>query len=51
MTAEDLRRLRALPGVKGVAITNQVIYGDNSNNSGVNNQPNNAGTRVGAPSP
>jgi len=46
LSAEDLRRLRALPGVQGVAITNQVVYGDNSNNSGANNQANDAGTRV-----
>jgi putative ABC transport system permease protein len=50
LTREDLRRLRALPGVKGVAISSQVIYGDNNNNSGVNNQPNAGGTRVGAAS-
>lgn len=46
LTAEDLRRLRALPGVKGVAITNQIIYGDNNNTTYVNNAPDNGGTRV-----
>lgn len=46
LTQEDLRRLRSLPGVKGVAVTNQVIYGGNNNNSGVHNQANNQGTRA-----
>ncbi|MBN8505778.1 MAG: ABC transporter permease [Burkholderiales bacterium] len=50
LTQEDLRRLRALPGVKGVAVVNQVAFGDNNNNSGVNNKPDNAGTRAGAAS-
>jgi putative ABC transport system permease protein len=50
LTQEDLRRLRALPGVKGVAVTSQIVFGDNSNNSGVNNQPDNKGTRAGAAS-
>jgi putative ABC transport system permease protein len=34
--------------VKGVALSSQIVFGDNSNNSGVNNQPDNKGTRVGA---
>ena len=46
LTAEDLRRLRALPGVKGVAISNQIVYGDNNNTTYVNNAPDNGGTRV-----
>ena len=50
LTAEDLRRLRALPGVQGVAVTNQIVYGDNSNNSGVTTQADNRGTRVAASS-
>lgn len=48
LTAEDLRRLRALPGVKGVALVNQVVYGDNNNNTYVNNEADNGGTRVQA---
>lgn len=35
ITAQDLRALRAVPGVKSAALVNQVIYGNNSNNSGV----------------
>jgi putative ABC transport system permease protein len=50
LTAEDLRRLRALPGVKGAAVTNQVIYGDNNNMTGVSNQPDKGGTRAAASS-
>lgn len=46
LSAEDLRRLRALPGVKGVAITNQIVYGDNNNTTYVNNAPENGGTQV-----
>ncbi len=48
LSAEDLRRLRALPGVKGVAITNQIVYGDNNNTTYVNNAPENGGTQVEA---
>jgi putative ABC transport system permease protein len=48
LTAEDLRRLRALPGVRGAAVSNQVIYGDSHNNSGVSNRPERGGTRVSA---
>lgn len=50
LSAEDLRRMRALPGVKGVASTNQVIYGHNVNNSGVSTEADNRGTRVVATS-
>lgn len=32
-TAQDLQQLRALPGVKAVALSNQVLYGRNSNNT------------------
>jgi putative ABC transport system permease protein len=35
VTARDLAALRALPGVKGVTLVNQMVYGANSNNSGV----------------
>lgn len=50
MTQEDLRRLRAVPGVKGAAVTNQVIYGNNSVNSGVSNSADRKSARVGASS-
>lgn len=35
LTSRDLAALRALPGVKSAAIVNQVVYGHNSNNTGV----------------
>jgi putative ABC transport system permease protein len=35
LTGRDLADLRALPGVKGAAVVNQVIYGNNSNNTDV----------------
>jgi len=48
LTTEDLRRLRALPGVKGVAVTNQIIYGDNNNTTNVNSAADNQGRLIGA---
>ncbi len=33
-TAQDLQALRALPGVKGVTVTSQIVFGNNSNTSG-----------------
>ncbi len=48
LSAEDLRRLRALPGVKGASLPNQVIYGNNVNVTGVNTEPDNRGQRVQA---
>ncbi|MBX3601178.1 MAG: ABC transporter permease [Rubrivivax sp.] len=39
VSAQDLQALRALPGVKSVALTNQVVYGYNSNNSSVSLEP------------
>jgi len=38
-TAQDLQALRALPGVKGATISNQIVYGNNSSNSGVKLDP------------
>jgi len=38
-TALDLRALRGLPGVRSAAAVNQVVYGDNSNNSDVSLDP------------
>ncbi|MBB5203459.1 putative ABC transport system permease protein [Inhella inkyongensis] len=46
LSAEDLRRLRALPGVQAVSIANQVLYGDNSNNSGAYTEPEQKGLRL-----
>jgi putative ABC transport system permease protein len=48
VTAQDLQALRTLPGVKSVSIVNQVIYGDNSNNSDVRIVPERTGARVSA---
>ena len=45
---EDLTRLRALPGVKAATAANQIVYGNNSNNSGVSLEPDYKGTRVTA---
>lgn len=46
LSQEDLRRLRALPGVLGASIANQVIYGDNVNVTGISTEPDNRGQRV-----
>jgi putative ABC transport system permease protein len=47
-TAQDLRAIRALPGVRSAAVVNQVIYGDNSNNSDVGLEPEKTGLRAHA---
>ena len=47
-TAQDLAALRAIPGVKSVTLTNQIIYGNNSNNSGVKLAPGPQENRVSA---
>jgi putative ABC transport system permease protein len=41
--AGDLARLRAIPGVKAATSANQVVYGNNSNNSGVTLEPDSKG--------
>jgi putative ABC transport system permease protein len=46
IVAEDMTRLRALPGVKAATSANQIVYGNNSNNSGVSLDPDSRGTRV-----
>ncbi|MBB4842020.1 putative ABC transport system permease protein [Paucibacter oligotrophus] len=38
-SVRDLQALRALPGVRGAALVNQVPYGNNSSYSGVSTQP------------
>lgn len=45
-TVQDMQALRALPGVKGVAVVNQVLYGNSSNNSGAGLDPAANGERV-----
>jgi putative ABC transport system permease protein len=50
LTNEDMRRIRALPGVRAAAVVNQVVFGWNSNSSGVSTLPNNGGQRVEAAS-
>lgn len=46
IVAEDLARLRTLPGVKAATVANQIVYGNNSNNSYVTLEPENQGLRV-----
>jgi len=46
IVAEDLAHLRALPGVKAVTNANQIVYGNNSNNSGVTLEPDGKGPRI-----
>ncbi|MCF8206165.1 MAG: ABC transporter permease [Methylotenera sp.] len=48
IAAEDIQRLRALPDVKAATVANQIVYGNNSNNSGVSLEPDYKGTRVTA---
>ena len=48
IVAEDAARLRSLPGVKAVTVVNQIVYGNNSNNSGVSLEPDYKGLRVTA---
>lgn len=48
IVADDAQRLRAVPGVKAVTVVNQIVYGNNSNNSGVSLEPDYKGLRVTA---
>lgn len=48
IAAQDIQRLRALPDVKAATVANQIVYGNNSNNSGVSLEPDYKGTRVTA---
>ena len=48
IVAEDLARLRALPGIKAATVANQIVYGNNSNSSGVSLDPDSKGLRIGA---
>ena len=43
---EDLARVRAVPGIKAATVANQIVYGNNSNNSGVSTEPDNKGLRI-----
>ena len=45
---DDMTRLRALPGVKAATSANQIVYGNNSNNSGVTIEPDSKGVRITA---
>ena len=46
IAAEDIQRLRALPDVKAATVANQIVYGNNSNNSGKSLEPDYKGARV-----
>jgi putative ABC transport system permease protein len=46
IVAADMARLRALPGVKAATSSNQIVYGNNSNNSGVTLEPDSKGLRI-----
>ncbi|HEY8877195.1 MAG TPA: FtsX-like permease family protein [Roseateles sp.] len=48
IVVEDMARLRALPGVKSATSANQIVFGNNSNNSGVTLDPdrNSKGLRI-----
>lgn len=46
--AEDLARLRALPGIRAATSANQIVYSNNVNNSGVSLQPDGGGLRIRA---
>lgn len=48
IVAEDLARVRAVPGIKAATVANQIVYGNNSNNSGVALDPDNKGLRITA---
>jgi len=41
IVAEDMARLRALPGVKAATSANQIAYGNNSNNTGITTEADN----------
>ena len=45
LTLQDLQGIQALPGVKSAAVLNQVVYGDNSNNSDCSLDPDRAQRR------
>ena len=46
IVAEDLARIRAVPGIKAATVANQIVYGNNSNNSGVTLEPDSKGLRI-----
>ncbi|WP_457426102.1 ABC transporter permease [Roseateles sp. P5_E7] len=48
IVAEDVTRLRALPGIKAATVVNQIAYGNNSNNSGVSLEPDPKSRRISA---
>ncbi|RTL45664.1 MAG: FtsX-like permease family protein [Burkholderiales bacterium] len=46
VAAEDVTRLRALPGVKAATVVNQIAYGGSSSNSGVSLDADSQGPRI-----
>lgn len=48
IVAEDIAQVRAIPGIKAATVANQIVYGNNSNNSGVSMEPDNKGVRISA---
>lgn len=48
VTGRDVAALRQLPGVKSVALLNQVVYGNNSSNTDVRKTADKTGPRVAA---
>ncbi|MCE4554214.1 ABC transporter permease [Roseateles cellulosilyticus] len=48
IVAEDLAQLRALPGIKSATVANQIVYGNNSNNTSVAAEPDNKNQRISA---
>jgi putative ABC transport system permease protein len=44
--ADDLAQLRGLPGVQAATVANQIVFGNNSNNSGATLEPGSRGLRV-----
>lgn len=46
LSTQDMQSLRSLPGVKSAALLNQIVYGDNSNNSGVAKTPDKNASRI-----
>jgi putative ABC transport system permease protein len=48
IVSEDLVRLRALPGMKAATVANQIVYGNNSNNTSVTAEPGGKSRRLPA---
>ncbi|PTT77544.1 ABC transporter permease, partial [Pelomonas sp. HMWF004] len=48
IAAEDLARVRAVPGVKAATVVNQIAYSQNSNNTSLSMEPDGKGLRISA---